>query len=550
MDPLTRKKISRTALRKHCKKLEGDVDALLAAFPEDGIVKLKVLKTNYEAQIEKVNAASDDIAALILTSEDLETDVEETLVLNDVFYSTLVKINEKLSASTKDTKPDTKLTSKVSTTSSSIDTSVANTKLPKIELPPFEGDILHWQTFWDKFESNVHNKTNLSDVDKFSYLSSLLKGPAGQCISGLKLTSENYKEAVELLKARFGNTQLLINRYAESFDDLKPVKSMNQVTDLRSMYDHVETTVRNLKSLKIDAATYGAFLVPLLSRKLPQELKKIMSRQFKEKIWDFTELMRIYKEELETQERISIESSSSHEEDFSTANLHTQSRGPKQHNQKSGSNDHPRKGAGCVYCGGNHIPGKCPNVTDIQSRVNILRKKGTCFICFQKGHIAPKCKTPYQCKKCGGRHHVSICDAESTDRVDTPSHGNSRQLTPSAPQFTPSTTQNFAQVPWCVPPDVQNYGHYAPQFVPQYAPQFPAYPQSTNQFVTMPSYPFNPGVMTAPRVQMRPPDPSANSPVPTTSCSSTSSEKSVLLLTGRGTVRNTSRENLSATVRF
>ena len=114
MDPLTRKKISRTALRKHCKKLEGDVDALLAAFPEDGIVKLKVLKTNYEAQIEKVNTASDDIAALILTSEDLETDVEETLVLNDVFYSTLVKIDEKLSASTKETKPDTKLTSNCS----------------------------------------------------------------------------------------------------------------------------------------------------------------------------------------------------------------------------------------------------------------------------------------------------------------------------------------------------------------------------------------------------------------------------------------------------
>ena len=229
MDPLTRKKISRTALRKHCKKLEDDVDALLAAFPADGFVKLKVLKTNYEAQIQKVNTASDDIAALLTTEDELVKDVEEALVLNDVFYTTLVKIDQKLAES--DVKPI--LVPKTSIKPNPTNTGVANTKLPKIELPPFEGDILHWQTFWDKFESNVHSKTTLSDVDKFSYLSSLLKGPAGDCISGLKLTSENYKEAVDLLKARFGNTQLLINRYAESFDDLKPVKSMNQVKDLK-----------------------------------------------------------------------------------------------------------------------------------------------------------------------------------------------------------------------------------------------------------------------------------------------------------------------------
>ena len=71
-------KISRTGPRRHCKKLEEEVDTLLAAFPADGYVKLKVLKTNYEAQIAKVNAASEEISALITTEEDLTKDVEET----------------------------------------------------------------------------------------------------------------------------------------------------------------------------------------------------------------------------------------------------------------------------------------------------------------------------------------------------------------------------------------------------------------------------------------------------------------------------------------
>ena len=131
MDALTRKKISRTALRKHCKKLESDVDTLLAAFPADGFVKLKVLKTNYEAQIEKVNAASDDIAGLLTTEDDLVKDVEETLLLNDVFYSTLVKIDQKLAES--DTKPF--LMPKSTPSLNPTNSGVANTKVPKIEPP-------------------------------------------------------------------------------------------------------------------------------------------------------------------------------------------------------------------------------------------------------------------------------------------------------------------------------------------------------------------------------------------------------------------------------
>ena len=67
MDPLQRKKISRTMLRKHCKKLEADIDGLISAFPDDGVAKLKTLKSNYEAQIAKINAVNDEIVNLIQT---------------------------------------------------------------------------------------------------------------------------------------------------------------------------------------------------------------------------------------------------------------------------------------------------------------------------------------------------------------------------------------------------------------------------------------------------------------------------------------------------
>ena len=48
------------------------------------------------------------------------------------------------------------------------------TNLPKLIIKQFDGDILNWQTFWDQYYSSVHIKTNISEIDKFMYLKSLL----------------------------------------------------------------------------------------------------------------------------------------------------------------------------------------------------------------------------------------------------------------------------------------------------------------------------------------------------------------------------------------
>ena len=80
-------------------------------------------------------------------------------------------------------------------------------KLPKLVLNRFNGDLTKWSTFWDSSESSVHNNPSLSGVDKFNYLHTLLEGTASEAISGLKLTSANYEEAIAVLKKRFGNKQ-------------------------------------------------------------------------------------------------------------------------------------------------------------------------------------------------------------------------------------------------------------------------------------------------------------------------------------------------------
>ena len=60
------------------------------------------------------------------------------------------------------------------------------------------GNPLDWQGFWDQYQVSILNNETLSDIDRFNYLKKYLSGPAQVCISGLTLSSENYKEAIQL----------------------------------------------------------------------------------------------------------------------------------------------------------------------------------------------------------------------------------------------------------------------------------------------------------------------------------------------------------------
>ena len=76
-------------------------------------------------------------------------------------------------------------------------TSQAKAKLPKLTLPKFRGEFKKWNIFWDSFQSAVHDNPEISKVDKFNYLNSVLEGPAARAIAGLT----NYE-----LRERRGNS--------------------------------------------------------------------------------------------------------------------------------------------------------------------------------------------------------------------------------------------------------------------------------------------------------------------------------------------------------
>ena len=78
-------------------------------------------------------------------------------------------------------------------------------KLPKLIIREFDSNVLNWQTFWNQFESTIDSKTNISNIDKFSYLTLFLCKSAYDTISGFDINNSRHREKLQDLKYSLDN---------------------------------------------------------------------------------------------------------------------------------------------------------------------------------------------------------------------------------------------------------------------------------------------------------------------------------------------------------
>ena len=121
-----------------------------------------------------------------------------------------------------------------------------------------------WKSFKETFEAAVHRRTDLTNIEKFTYLRSLLDKTALKAIEGFFLTAENYTAAWRLLNERFGNEQISISSYMNKILNISPVYLPN-VRSFRELYDNVESNVRALENFGVSYEQFGSLLIPIVS---------------------------------------------------------------------------------------------------------------------------------------------------------------------------------------------------------------------------------------------------------------------------------------------
>lgn len=106
-------------------------------------------------------------------------------------------------------------------------------RLPKISLPRFDGDPVKWTSFWDSYQSAIHLNSDISEIDKFNYLRSLLDHTALDSIDGLTLSSANYQQAIDILSKWFGNKQVIISKHMDTLMNIEVISSDRKLKELR-----------------------------------------------------------------------------------------------------------------------------------------------------------------------------------------------------------------------------------------------------------------------------------------------------------------------------
>lgn len=144
--------------------------------------------------------------------------------------------------------------------------SVTGIKLPKLEVPAFDGSMIHWKQFWDQFTTAVHSKTTLSNAEKIVYLQQALKdGTAKNAIEGLSHSGDNYEEAVRCLTARYDRPRLIQRTHVQAIIDAPPLKD-GSGKELRKLHDKIQQHLRALGTLGCDLP--GTFITSMIELKL------------------------------------------------------------------------------------------------------------------------------------------------------------------------------------------------------------------------------------------------------------------------------------------
>ncbi len=269
-------------------------------------------------------------------------------------------------------------------------------RLPRLELPKFDGNLQDWVSFRDLFVNAVHN-SSLSNVDKLTQLKTLLTGEAARQIRSLVLSDANYDIAWKSLQDRYENNRELLFTILRRLFNQSQVPA-NNATAIRSLIDTTKECVRSLDVLSIPTQHWDAVLIYLTFTKLDPTSRELWEQSLADT--DIPALSKMY-EFMEQRSRALAAGSTS-----TTTRLHK----PHDHKPQRVMMNQVYSTKCKLGCESPHPLFKCNlfrNKTP-QQRFDILKQHRLCFNCLADGHSTSECSNQHTCRTCNRKHHTMV----------------------------------------------------------------------------------------------------------------------------------------------
>ncbi|UYV82294.1 hypothetical protein LAZ67_21001626 [Cordylochernes scorpioides] len=329
-------------------------------------------------------------------------------------------------------------------------------RLPKMELPCFDGDLEGWISWWSRF-NRIHEDKDLDDDEKMHYLvQAMIPGSrAHRLLGAYTHTWKNYENAIGALKGRFGDKKLLIELYLRKLINLVVFNARRQSANLDRLYDEISAYLQYLESLSIPSEYLEVFLFPLVESCLPTQILQVWQRTpeagyGRDDEHDVEQgkgerlkaLMGFLRAEMKAQQRISFSrigvGENNPKYNFPSRPSHfNKNNGPRaaqlmvSRNENSKglflSPNYERK-TKCIFCDGmgheNWICFKIGRMTR-EEQLKKMSDAGVCFKCLKGNHLGRHCRRKIIFQNCGGPHYLIFCRGNNSRRDSFSENGGS-----------------------------------------------------------------------------------------------------------------------------
>ena len=313
-------------------------------------------------------------------------------------------------------------------------------RLPRINLPEFDGNFRNWESFRDIFTTTVINKVNISNVTKLRHLRSCLKGDAENLVRSYSITEDNFVLVWDKLKEKYEVKKRLVHAHVAAIFSLKPV-SNPKAADLKKVLDGINTPISALKVLGRPVDKWDDLLVFHVLSLLDSETKKQWEVFFNTmymhmpststpnhdsstanrsssdpptyaKLVEFLENQISILESLEEND-VSLKIKQNYDSSIKFKNANVSNQPAKvffNQSEQPVKNKNPTKGIlECFLCKGKHHFAQCSIYADksVEQRIDFVRSQSRCFNCLGK-HFFDKCPSKKRCSTCNKKHHTTL----------------------------------------------------------------------------------------------------------------------------------------------
>ncbi|XP_062538799.1 uncharacterized protein LOC134207095 [Armigeres subalbatus] len=276
-------------------------------------------------------------------------------------------------------------------------------RLPQISLPEFDGDYKGWLSFKSTFVSLIHDSNELSDVQKFHYLKSALKGEAAKLIESLTITNDNYAIAWDTITKRYSNEYLLKKRHLQALMEF-PRVDKESASRIHGLVDEFDQRLKILKQLGEKTEHWGAMIVHWMCSKLDTHTLQLWEDHAASlRDPSFTTLVDFLEKRTRVLEAVQSNSSK-------VGSIQPKVQGKRERLTVHASTESGRIDPTCQCCGEQHYLVRCAKFLNfgLKEKLDFVNSKRLCSNCFKNGHWVRDCNSKFCCRSCGKKHNSLI----------------------------------------------------------------------------------------------------------------------------------------------